>query len=474
MDSIAFLPSEENFCYIKTILFFRVKKKHYAFFYGEFMISFRFLLLSGLCALGISSYAETPKETTGHYHRYKARIQKKHPESIKESAPSETPHHNSLLSPVTNIFCSHPWKDGISVSNLLTSVEKATNTQISLDFSILPQWFYPHKALGQTQALEIPSWQFYFSPSTTWTLYDSPTAGQGIVDFSYTLIHYWQTNGVDANQAAGTASSMNDYSNRENNLAQLTFSQTFPGDFLTLAIGQYSLYAIDGTLYDNDQYSGFISYALSQNASATYSLGSTGAYLQFTPNSEIKVQLGFQDSYNIDGTNFSIYNLTKSKYNFYGYASWTPKPSCGDGQYSVLLYSTRKVPEQNSQVTGWSLNAAQHIHEKLYLFGRINGATGTALPINRSYVLGLVSENPLNRHSQDLLGIGFATNKVNAKAISNVNKLRRYESVMEAFATIGFGPYISLTPDFQLYIHPALRPERRTSQVYGLRANLSL
>ncbi|WP_100934111.1 carbohydrate porin [Candidatus Chlamydia corallus] len=438
------------------------------------MISFRFLLLSGLCALGISSYAEIPKEKTDPYHRYKTRIQKKHWEPTNETISPETPHHKSLLSPITNIFCSHPWKDGISVSNLFTSIEKATNAQISLDFSILPQWFYPRQALGQTQPQEIPSWQFYFSPSIAWTLYNSPTAGQGTLDFSYTLIRYWQTNGADANQAVGLAGGINDYFNRENNLAQLTFSQTFPGNFLTLAIGQYSLYAIDGTLYDNDQYSGFISYALSQNASATYSLGSAGAYLQLTPNSEINIQVGFQDAYNIDGTNFSIYNLTKNKYNFYGYASWSPKPSCGSGHYSVLLYSTRKVPEQNSQVTGWSLNAAQHIHKKLYLFGRINGATGTAFSINRSYVLGLVAENPFNRRSQDLLGVGFATNKVNPKAISNLNKLQRYESVMEAFATISFGPYISLTPDFQIYIHPALRPERRTSQVYGLRANLSL
>ncbi|SPN74137.1 Outer membrane protein AaxA,Carbohydrate-selective porin,Carbohydrate-selective porin, OprB family [Chlamydia serpentis] len=438
------------------------------------MISFRFLLLSGLCAFGIHSYAETRKENTDHYHRYKTRIYKKQPRSINENTNSEIPINKGILSPLTNILCSDPWKDGISISSLFTSVEKATNTQISLDFSILPQWFYPHAAIGGTQSQEIPAWQFYFSPSLTWTLYDSPTAGKGTIDFSYTLIRYWQTNGLDANQAMGLAGGINDYFNRENNLAQLMFSQTFPGEFLTLAIGQYSLYAIDGTLYDNDQYSGFISYALSQNASATYSLGSPGAYLQCNPNPEINIQIGFQDAYNINGTNFSIYNLTKSKYNFYGYASWSPKLSCGSGQYSVLIYNTRKVPEQNSQVTGWSLNAAQHVHEKLYLFGRVNGATGTAFSINRSYVLGLVSENPLHRHSQDLLGVGFAWNKTNVKAISNVNKIRRYESVLEAFASIGFGPYISLTPDFQLYLHPALRPERRTSQVYGLRANLSL
>ncbi|BAE81059.1 conserved hypothetical protein [Chlamydia felis Fe/C-56] len=439
----------------------------------------RFYLLTALYTGGIlaSSAYGIPSNYPEHHHRLIERL-KKNSTQDSDSSPSESSPHprqeprRHVLTPVHNVLKDRPCDEGLSISKLLHSIEKETNSQISVDFTILPQWFYPKKAALATVDEKQPTWQFYISPNVSWQLYNSPTAGVGSIDFSYTLIRYWRNSAQNANNAAGIAGGINDYSSRTNTLSQLTFSQTFPGDILTVAMGQYSLYSIDGTLYDNDQQSGFISYALSQNASATYSLGSVGAYVQFTPTPSINIQAGFQDAYNIVGTSFDVYNLTKNKYNFYGYFSWAPQCKLGNGQYSALIYSTRKVPQQPTQTTGWSLNFGQHLGEKLYVFGRWNGATGTAINLNRSYVLGLASANPINRNSQDLLGAACSISKVNPKVVTE-KRIRKYETVIETFATIGFGPHISLTPDLQIYIHPALRPDKRSAKVYGVRANFS-
>ncbi|AFS27228.1 porin AaxA [Chlamydia psittaci CP3] len=447
------------------------------------MASFRSSLLTALCTYGMMimpAYAIDPNHPKLHHHKYSERLQKRHTEdsyvsssSIQESsATSSQEPRRHVLTPIRNVLADRPCDEALSISKLFNSIEKETNSQISVDFTILPQWFYPKKGLLTAIDEKQPTWQFYMSPNVSWQLYNSPTAGVGSIDFSYTLIRYWRNNAQNANNAIGIAGGINDYSTRANTLSQLTFSQTFPGNILTISVGQYSLYSIDGTLYDNDQQSGFISYALSQNASATYSLGSVGAYLQFTPTPSINIQAGFQDAYNILGSSFDIYNLTRNRYNFYGYFSWAPQSALGSGQYSALIYSTRKVPEQPMQTTGWSLNFGQHLGEKLYVFGRWNGATGTALNLNRSYVLGLASANPINRNPQDLLGAACSMSKVNPKVVTE-KRIRKYETVIETFATIGFGPHISLTPDLQIYIHPARRPDKRSAKVYGIRANFS-
>lgn len=64
-------------------------------------------------------------------------------------------------------------------------------------------------------------------------------------------------------------------------------------NWLSVNVGQYSLYFIDGTSQDYNQQTGFIRYSLSQNGSATYPVASFGAYLQFTPTSEWMMQVGF-------------------------------------------------------------------------------------------------------------------------------------------------------------------------------------
>lgn len=449
---------------------------------------FRFVLLTGLCAYSTSpflSYAISPKHH--HHHRYADRLKRNqhyrnNRNSIKPSQNIESPLQQkvnekypeckNIFSPIKNFLASQAWEKNLSLTKLKLAAQNATNSQIALDLTLLPQWTHPRINSGTTQPQKLPSWQLCFSPNISWELYNSPEAGTGTLDFNYTIVRYWNNSAANLNTAVGTSAGINDYTAKESYLGQLTFSQTFPGNVWTIVLGQYSLYAIDGTLYDNDQQTGFISYALSQNASATYSQGSLGAYLQFSPTAEIQIQVGAQDAFDLTGTSLNFNNLTKNKYNFFGFFSWSPS-TWGGGQYSLLLYSTRSVPKQPSQTMGWSVNIGQNLGEKLYVFGRWNGATGTAFAINRSVAWGISSANPFNRDPKDLFGLGYAISKVNTKTLPPPSNtpVRKYETVAEVFATIGFGPHLSLTPDYQIFIHPALRPERSTSQVYGVRGN---
>lgn len=440
------------------------------------MILVRFLVFICLCScsffLSFPAYGKDPTHPHLHHHRIADRLKKSTNRHTPKIETHDCEPHTYVLSPVRNVLARRSCDNGWSISRLFHSIEEETNSQITIDFTILPQRFYPKKsALTQIEE-EQPIWQFYMSPNASWQIYNTPMAGVGSIDFSYTLIRYWENNAQNANNALGIAGEINDYSTRANTLNTLTFSQTFPGNWLTISLGQYSLYSIDGTAYDNDQQSGFISYALSQNASATYSLGSIGAYLQLTPLPSLNIQVGLQDAYNVLGTGFRIRNLNKKKYNFYGYLSLSPQCLLGGGQYSALIYSTRAVPEQPVNTTGWSLNFGQYLGKKLYVFGRWNGSTGKAVNLHRSYVLGLASPDPIHRNSQDVFGVACALNRVNPQVVQ-IQRTRQYETVIEAFATLGCGPHISITPDFQFYIHPALRTNKRSVTVYGIRANFS-
>ncbi|MEG0036941.1 MAG: carbohydrate porin [Victivallaceae bacterium] len=359
-----------------------------------------------------------------------------------------------------------------SYSLFKKKIQNCTNTEYSLDISILPQ--YAHSNIGPKKV----AWQTMYNPSVNWELFNNKEQGAGSIQFSYILVRYWGNEALTLGNRIGIAGGINDFTSNTSNFNQLTYTQVFPNDKFSAVVGQYSLYAIDGTTYDNDQQTGFISYALSQNGSATYSLGSLGAYGQINLTPQLMVQAGFQDAFNINGVNIDFLNLSKNKYNTFFYTQWNPSNRCGPGQYSFLVYNTRAVPQQKAKTTGWSFNFSQNVSKKVSWFGRANGASGNALPIKRSFVLGVAADNPCNRNNQDLIGLAMAVNAVSPKGSGIVNPattpIRSQETVIETFCTIGFGPYISLSPDFQFYIHPAREPKRNTAVCYGLRTNITL
>lgn len=188
----------------------------------------------------------------------------------------------------------------------------------SIDLTYMPQ-------RGSPNGSKTPQ-QFMFSPSIDWNIFSNEKYGNIDIQFSYSTINYWGEQASTLQNRLNSITGINDYINTEKQFYELLLSYILPGemDWLSINIGQYSLCLIDGTFQDYNQQTGFISYALSQNGSATYPTASLGAYLQFTPNDELLIQAGFQNANNMAGSVLGYKDFNKEKYTSYIFTSWSP------------------------------------------------------------------------------------------------------------------------------------------------------
>lgn len=334
----------------------------------------------------------------------------------------------------------------------------------SMDVSFLAQKGVPNG--GKT------SMQTIYAPTVSWTMFDSEKYGSGTLTASYTAVRYWGARGSELTNNLYLADSVNDYTDNANEFSELTYTQTLFGKHLTIALGQYSLYDFDGSQYNSNQQINFINYALSQNATATYPIAGLGAYVQYNPVTPLAIAVGFQDATNIEARGISTGNLHKKRFTTFGSVSFMPEiKDVGQGQYSLMVYNQPSVDAQPGNSTGWSVNLSQFFTKKLGVFARANGVTGDALPVKQSYTLGFVVNNPFNRQALDQFGLSGAFNKVNKGYYEN-EETRRYESVVEAYYTFGVTQFLAITPDIQLFIHPAEKTNRDFGTVFSLRATL--
>ena len=336
----------------------------------------------------------------------------------------------------------------------------------SADVSFLAQKGVPNG--GKT------AMQTIYAPTASWTMFDSEEYGSGTITASYTAVRYWGNNADNIADRLYLADGINDFTTKANNFDELSYTQTLFGRHLTILLGQYSLYDLDGSQYNSNQQVNFINYALSQNATATYAIAGLGAYMQFNPVSELAIAGGFQDASNINARGISTSNLHKKRFTTFGEISFMPNiPDVGQGQYSVMVYNQPSVDEQPENTTGWSVNLSQFFSEKLGVFARANGVTGDVLPVSQSYTLGFVVNNPFNRQPLDQFGLSGAVNKVDKGYYAGTNTpLRRWESVAEGYYTVGITQFLAITPDVQLYIHPAERTQRDFGTVFSVRATV--
>lgn len=332
----------------------------------------------------------------------------------------------------------------------------------SIDLTYMPQ-------RGSPNGSKTPQ-QFMFSPSIDWNIFSNEKYGNIDIQFSYSTINYWGEQASTLQNRLNSITGINDYINTEKQFYELLLSYTLPGemDWLSINIGQYSLCLIDGTFQDYNQQTGFISYALSQNGSATYPTASLGAYLQFTPNDELLIQAGFQNANNMAGSVLGYKDFNKEKYTSYIFTSWSPIfKNNWMGQYMVLLYNQPSINNQYSESNGYSFSFSQFFGNVFNIFGRINGASGNIANIKKSYVAGLGFKNPFNRNENDYLGIAVSFNEINKKVIEKT-PIHKYENVIEAQYIIGIGDYITIIPDIQYIINPALNANRNSAFVYSL------
>ena len=349
--------------------------------------------------------------------------------------------------------------------NFKNMVNKKYGLDYSIDLSILEQRTSPN---GKNNAV-----QGYLYPSFTWTM-PSNKYGSGELNFAYTVIRYGNHNASDLANNSGFVTPINDYDDKTNEFNELYYTFQFGGKWirLTVGVGQFPIYNFDGTDYDANQQVNFLNEALAQNASASYTQAGIGMYMQFNPNDDWTLAFGGQDGTNIDAQSVRFNNLGEEHYTTFGYVGYTPTiKGVGDAEISILVYNQPWVKEQMQTTNGWSLNLSQDIGEKLSLFARINETSGDMEEIRQSWVFGGVYNNPFGRNELDQIGLAYAYNKLDEKAVGE--KLNhKAEQVVEAYWSFGIGDMLTITPDVQLYINPALNQKSDYGFATSLRATV--
>lgn len=333
----------------------------------------------------------------------------------------------------------------------------------SFDISYMGQRGAPN---GKKNAM-----QTIYYPSLTWNMFDNDY-GNGTLNMSYNSVKYGGIQAQKLGNKLGTVTAINDYASPTYSFDELYFAYRLGGDWdwLTAAVGQFPLYNFDGTAYDANQQENFINYALSQNASSTYPTASLGAYLQIAPDEAWTFALGAQDATNISGSSIKTNRLNEEHYTSFASLTYSPTlPKLGSGQYSILLYNQPAVKAQKQTTNGWSLNLSQNFGDKLSLFARVNGVSGNIATINQSWVLGGVYNNPLERNPLDQIGLAFAYNKIDEKAVGS-KLAHESEKIIEAYWAWGISKWMTITPDVQFYIDPSENTKSDYATVFTLRS----
>ncbi len=331
-----------------------------------------------------------------------------------------------------------------------------------LDYSVMLQRTAPS---GKHNAV-----QSYLYPDISWTTFNNHY-GTGTLNFAYDSVYYGHHNADDLANNSGFVTSINDFPNKSQEFAELYYTYQLPNKYnwLTFGLGQYSLYNFNGGSYNSNQQATFINYALSQNATATYTTAGVGAYVQMAPQDWV-FTFGAQDASDIDATSVRVNSLDDKHYTTFGSIAYNPTiKGLGQGQYSVMVYNQPSVSEQPQTTNGWSVNLQQAINEKFALFGSLSGVSGHVATIDQSYTLGAVYNNPLDRNELDQIGLAYAYNHIDEEAVG-AQIYHSAEQVVEAYWAWGIGKWATLTPDLQMYINPALNQ----NSDYGFAGTLRL
>ena len=353
---------------------------------------------------------------------------------------------------------------GNDYAALKNYLQQTYGLSYNLNYSVMAQHGAPNGRYNPVQS--------YLAPSLSWTTFDN-NYGTGTLNASYTRVFYGNHNADEVGGRIGTATPINDADDEEQEFSTLYYTYQLPHryNWLTIGLGQYTIYNFDGTDYNNNPQGNFINYALAQNGSATYPDAGLGAYVQLTPGNWLLVA-GAQDATNISAVSVRFNRLHDGHFTTFGQIGYNPHiRGLGAGQYSVLIYNQQYVSAQPQSTTGWSLNLQQNIGPKWAVFGRINGVSGNMATIKNSYTAGVVYNNPFERNPLDQIGASYAYNKIDETAVG-ATLSDSGEHVAEAYWTWGISKWAALTPDIQFYIKPALNYNSDYATVVSLRFNV--
>lgn len=363
------------------------------------------------------------------------------------------------------VLCSENANSESTYPDFKNNLNKKYGFDYNFDISVLGQRSSPN---GENNAV-----QTYLYPSFTWTTFDN-NYGIGTLNFAYTIIRYGNHKAGYLAENSGFVLPINDYPENQDEFSELYYAYQPKGrwNWLTLAIGQFPLYNFDGTAYDSNQQVNFLNDSLAQNASASYTQAGIGSYVQISPNDEWSFAFGGQDATNVDAVSVRFNHLNEKHYTTFGYLAYTPTiTGVGESEISLLLYNQPGVTEQPETTNGWSLNLSQNIGESFSVFARINEVSGSVEPVRQSWVLGGVYNNPLGRNSLDQIGLAYAYNKLDEEAVGE-KLFHKTEQIVEAYWAWGIGDMLTITPDVQMYINPALNEKSNYGFVTSLRATM--
>ncbi len=344
-------------------------------------------------------------------------------------------------------------------------IQDTTGIFYSMTSSVLSQWGTPGRDYGAVQA--------QFSPAVNWEVFDTARFGTGSFQFSYLATQYWSgQTGTTLQNRLNLNSPVNDYADNQLTFAQVSYTHDFPGNVVSVTVGQYPFSNFDGNAYANNEQVNFIGYSLAQNGSQNYSQGSLGAYVQLSLSDELTLAAGFQDANNVLASNYIQFNTAlQGQYSWFLYGAWSPTfGKLGQGSYSLLYYNLPSVPMQPQASTGLSFSASQPFGEKWGVFLRANTAWNSSQYIQSSIAGGAVYNNPLGRAPLDQIGLGFAWNRVN-QTLYGDTYVNPSEGVFELYWAWSVR-HLLITPDVQLYLQPALAPTQSMAAVFSLRVTV--
>ena len=159
--------------------------------------------------------------------------------------------------------------------------KKTLNDKIGLQYGVDISYTGQRGAPSGKQT----SIQGYYYPYLTWNIFKDKAIGSGQINVNYNFIRYWGTEGYVLQNRLGVVAGQNDYIANQEIFSQASYTHTLPGemDWLSFTIGQFPLYNFDGANYLDNQQTGLINFAMSQNASSTYANAGVGGYLQAAP-----------------------------------------------------------------------------------------------------------------------------------------------------------------------------------------------
>jgi Carbohydrate-selective porin, OprB family len=337
------------------------------------------------------------------------------------------------------------------------ALQDATGIEYSLAVSVLPQWAGP------------PATNFVYTPWISWTPFSDSSVGSGAFVFSFQRNQYWsRTNGTTLQARSNLLTPPSDWGGNFSQLAQLSYTQTLPGQWrwLSATVGQYSFGLYDRNEYAGDAQFNFVNYALAQNGTQAYVGGDLGAYAQAAaPDREWTLAGGFQGATNLGGSGLSTRGIATGKLAYFVAAQ--ASPNALGGSYSLLWYVQPAVPAMPTSAQGISFNAVRNISRKLGLFLRVNHASGLTSAIETSLGWGIVINEPLARRPLDQVGLGFAWNETNLRAVDE--PARGSEFVSEVYYSYAVFQGLRIGPDVQLYADRALARGAGPAAVLTLR-----